>query len=153
MCCLLCLRYAARLGQSFSQGYQATDLNTVTIVEVEDVKTVGFYQGPGKDGSFTVSDGIGRISPVMARKFPRAMGLGNTLPTAFQIRCGGAKGMLAVWDTAQDHHGATVKILDLEIQVSDIIVCVLAPHIKDTSGSICLQVRVPVVALMLVPNT
>ncbi|KAK7177991.1 RNA-dependent RNA polymerase [Paraphaeosphaeria sporulosa] len=83
-------RCAARIGQAFSETPLAIPLTSVDIDYVDDVTSL--------DGFRMFSDGVGTLSrPVMEAiqaVVPRPkLTLG---PTCFQIRCGGAKGMLSL---------------------------------------------------------
>jgi RNA-dependent RNA polymerase len=55
-----------------------------------------------KKGRFCFSDGIGKISQLLAKLVVIELGLEvfNT-PSAFQFRLGGCKGILAVWPDAK----------------------------------------------------
>ncbi|KAI3947021.1 hypothetical protein MKW92_024934 [Papaver armeniacum] len=72
-------KYAARLGQSFWD-----EIEKIDDVEIESNGTV-----------YTFSDGIGKISSEFAHKVASKCGLKCT-PSAFQIRYGGYKGVVAV---------------------------------------------------------
>ncbi|KAJ5176900.1 uncharacterized protein N7482_002777 [Penicillium canariense] len=83
-------RCAARIGQAFSETPFAVNLeqSNVAISRIPDVKS--------PDGSRVFSDGIGAVSQNVVdtiwENLPRSKGF----PTCFQIRLGGAKGMLAL---------------------------------------------------------
>lgn len=58
-----------------------------------------------KDGAYIMSDGVGKISPALAQQCTQALVAagrwtqGVAPASAFQIRCGGAKGMVVVDST------------------------------------------------------
>jgi hypothetical protein len=83
-------RCAARIGQAFSETPLAIPLAGIDVDFLPDVTS--------HDGTRVFSDGVGTISlPVMqaiqASVPSRKLSSG---PTCFQIRCGGAKGMLSL---------------------------------------------------------
>eukprot|EP01036_Dinobryon_divergens_P034994 gene34994-45294_t len=78
-------KYAARLGQGFSTTLPVAKFSQTQICDVPDVKRNGFC----------FSDGVGMISMTCAQRASKDMGLRYT-PSAFQVRYGGAKGMLTV---------------------------------------------------------
>ncbi len=81
-------RRAARIGQAFSETPYAVDLdeNGIHVLEIKDVERNGRV----------FSDGIGTISLAAADAVYRALPKSKGFPTAFQVRLGGAKGMLVV---------------------------------------------------------
>ncbi|PHH87352.1 hypothetical protein CDD83_8988 [Cordyceps sp. RAO-2017] len=85
-------KYAARLGQCFSSTREIRGIFTPKTRRIPDVERNGFV--------FT--DGVGIISPFLARLVIQEMAL-DVLdePTAFQFRMGGCKGVLAVWPQAK----------------------------------------------------
>ncbi|KAG5539164.1 hypothetical protein RHGRI_019651 [Rhododendron griersonianum] len=91
-------KYAARLGQSFSSSRETLSVGRHERVMIPDVEIE-------RDGiKYVFSDGIGKLSPDFARRVAKKCGINNSIPSAFQIRYGGYKGVLAV-DPA-----STVKI-------------------------------------------
>ncbi|KAI8545560.1 hypothetical protein RHMOL_Rhmol07G0048800 [Rhododendron molle] len=91
-------KYAARLGQSFSSSRETLNVGRHERVMIPDVEIV-------RDGiKYVFSDGIGKLSPDFARSVAKKCGINNSIPSAFQIRYGGYKGVVAV-DPA-----STVKI-------------------------------------------
>ncbi|KAK9930039.1 hypothetical protein M0R45_027098 [Rubus argutus] len=82
-------RHAARLGQLFSSSRETFSVGSDEIEVIPDVKieTGGI--------KYCFSDGIGKISPEFAEIVARKCGLSST-PSAFQIRYGGYKGVVAV---------------------------------------------------------
>ncbi|GMH15150.1 hypothetical protein Nepgr_016991 [Nepenthes gracilis] len=83
-------KYAARLGQSFSSS---TETLTVERCEIEIIPDIEIGTGRNK---YVFSDGIGKISADFARKVGAKCGLKSSTPSAFQIRYGGYKGVVAV---------------------------------------------------------
>lgn len=82
-------KYAARLGQSFSSSTETLTVAREEIEMIPDVKvTVG-------RNTHIFSDGIGKISADFACKVAKKCGY-NSTPSAFQIRYGGFKGVVAV---------------------------------------------------------
>ncbi|KAJ3067249.1 hypothetical protein HDU98_009572 [Podochytrium sp. JEL0797] len=97
-------RYAARMGQAFT-----STASTLTVAK-EEIYTVADVERNG----YIFSDGVGTVSPEIAGKIWEMMkkmkeknGVGSTwrtgekevldvVPSAFQIRFGGAKGMVSV---------------------------------------------------------
>ncbi|XP_013789033.1 RNA-dependent RNA polymerase 1-like [Limulus polyphemus] len=85
-------KYMARMGQLFSQARGSLQVSKDCVVEVDDV-TGGMHPDSGKPYIF--SDGVGKISPNLAKKVYKALNI-ETCPSAMQVRYGGCKGMLAV---------------------------------------------------------
>ncbi|CAL9774175.1 unnamed protein product [Musa acuminata subsp. burmannicoides] len=79
-------KYAARLGQSFGSSTETMYVDGHEIECIPDVKREGYV----------FSDGIGKISPKFARKVAAKCGLESSVPSAFQIRYAGYKGVVAV---------------------------------------------------------
>eukprot|EP00026_Physarum_polycephalum_P000560 Phypoly_transcript_00561.p1 GENE.Phypoly_transcript_00561~~Phypoly_transcript_00561.p1 ORF type:complete len:1059 (+),score=104.59 Phypoly_transcript_00561:1178-4354(+) len=80
-------KYAARMGQCFSTTFETSEVHPRDIKRIPDIKTW--------DEKYTFSDGIGQIS----RKFAEAISARlsrSQVPSAFQCRIGGCKGMVAV---------------------------------------------------------
>ncbi|KAL7091227.1 hypothetical protein ACP275_12G092600 [Erythranthe tilingii] len=80
-------KYAARLGQSFGSSTETLSVSRREIEEIQDVKNGTEY---------TFSDGIGKISEDFARQVAAKCGVRSSTPSAFQIRYGGYKGVVAV---------------------------------------------------------
>lgn len=87
-------KYAARLGQSFSSS---TETLSVRKEEIEIIPDVEVVKGGTK---YIFSDGIGKISADFARNVAIKCGLKSSTPSAFQIRYGGYKGVVAVDPTS-----------------------------------------------------
>ncbi|KAA8529775.1 hypothetical protein F0562_034125 [Nyssa sinensis] len=83
-------KYAARLGQSFSSS---TETLSVSRHEIEIIPDVEVARDAIK---YVFSDGIGKISADFARRVAIKCGLKSSTPSAFQIRYGGYKGVVAV---------------------------------------------------------
>ncbi|KAK0596192.1 hypothetical protein LWI29_013507 [Acer saccharum] len=83
-------RYAARLGQSFGSSREALHVHGSEVEEIPDVET----ERGGK--KYTFSDGIGKISADLAHILARKFACTSYTPSAFQIRYGGFKGVVAV---------------------------------------------------------
>ena len=80
--------YTSRLGQCFSTT-RAIHGAVAKMVEIPDIRRNGF--------NFT--DGVGRISPFLAHLAASELGIlqnAQEVPSVFQIRVGGCKGVLAV---------------------------------------------------------
>lgn len=79
-------RHAARLGQCFSTT-RAINCTKPDVKEIEDVKRNGY----------TFSDGVGKISEMLAQLASSELGIMTPEPpSVFQFRLGGCKGVLAV---------------------------------------------------------
>ncbi|PLB44105.1 RNA-directed RNA polymerase QDE-1 [Aspergillus steynii IBT 23096] len=83
---------AARIGQAFSETPYAISLpeNEIQLSNIPDVKSA--------DGSRVFSDGIGRLSRQVMELIWATVPESKGTPTCFQIRMGGAKGMLVLDD-------------------------------------------------------
>lgn len=80
---------AARMGQMFSSSMQTLQVNPRDVDLIPDIEVVS-------DGvKHCFSDGIGKISYAFARDVVRKLGL-SYIPSAFQIRYGGYKGVIVV---------------------------------------------------------
>lgn len=80
---------AARMGQLFSSSKQTL------VVPVQDVEMIPDVEVTSDGNTYCFSDGIGKISLSFARQVAQKCGLSHT-PSAFQIRYGGYKGVIAV---------------------------------------------------------
>ncbi|XP_042500578.1 probable RNA-dependent RNA polymerase 1 [Macadamia integrifolia] len=87
-------KYAARLGQSFSSS---TETLNVSEREVETIRDIEMQRG---QMTYVFSDGIGKISADFATRVATKCGLKSSTPSAFQIRYGGYKGVVAVDPTS-----------------------------------------------------
>ena len=84
-------KYAARIGQCFSTTTPFRGISKPNRIMIEDIKNNGYC--------FT--DGVGKISRFLAELVVNDLGLDIDFPSAFQIRLGGCKGVLAVWPDAK----------------------------------------------------
>ncbi|KAB2624281.1 RNA-dependent RNA polymerase 1 [Pyrus ussuriensis x Pyrus communis] len=82
-------KYAARLGQSFGSSTETLNVRKHEMEVIPDVK----------NNKYVFSDGIGKISASFAKKVSSKCGFNGT-PSAFQIRYGGYKGVVAVDPTS-----------------------------------------------------
>ncbi|XP_041006286.1 probable RNA-dependent RNA polymerase 1 [Juglans microcarpa x Juglans regia] len=86
-------KYGARLGQSFGSSRETV---SVGIDEIEIIPDVEVKKG---QVTYCFSDGIGKISAELAREVATKLGC-SPVPSAFQIRYGGYKGVVAVDPTS-----------------------------------------------------
>ncbi|KAL2017036.1 hypothetical protein VTK56DRAFT_2648 [Thermocarpiscus australiensis] len=84
-------KLAARLGQCFSTTRLLKHISSPRIVKIPDVEK----------GRFCFTDGVGKISPVLARLVSEDWGLQAASPSAYQFRMGGCKGVLVTWPEAK----------------------------------------------------
>ncbi|PUZ47542.1 hypothetical protein GQ55_7G174000 [Panicum hallii var. hallii] len=86
---------AARMGQLFSSSRQTFEVSSYDVEVIPDIEIT-------TDGTKHIfSDGIGKISSRFARQIAKTIGLDpNNPPSAFQIRYGGYKGVIAVDPTS-----------------------------------------------------
>ncbi|XP_030468170.1 RNA-dependent RNA polymerase 1-like [Syzygium oleosum] len=89
-------KYASRLGQSLSSSTETLNVGRREVEVIPDVEVKSYVEN--KDYIF--SDGIGKISGEFARKVARKCGFKGYTPSAFQIRYGGYKGVVAVDPTS-----------------------------------------------------
>ncbi|KAL5746664.1 hypothetical protein ACOSP7_027810 [Xanthoceras sorbifolium] len=87
-------KFAARLGQSFGSSKEALHVHGSEVGIIPDVET----ERGGK--KYVFSDGIGKISADLAHIAARKWGCTNYTPSAFQIRYGGYKGVVAIDPTS-----------------------------------------------------
>jgi RNA-dependent RNA polymerase len=82
---------AARMGQLFSSSRQTFEMSPQDVELIPDIEL-------NSDGTnYCFSDGIGKISLSFARQLAQKLKLDeNRIPSAFQIRYGGYKGVIAV---------------------------------------------------------
>ncbi|XP_022726288.1 probable RNA-dependent RNA polymerase 1 [Durio zibethinus] len=83
-------KYAARLGQSLSSSRETLE---VSMNEIEVIPDIEVESGETK---YVFSDGIGKISTQLAKAVAEKCSLTSYTPSAFQIRYGGYKGVVAV---------------------------------------------------------
>ncbi|KAF7808597.1 RNA-dependent RNA polymerase 1 [Senna tora] len=87
-------KYAARLGQSFGSSTETLSVGRHEIEIIPDVKVC--HGGM----NYVFSDGIGKISADFAGKVAVKCGYKSSVPSAFQIRYGGYKGVVATDPTS-----------------------------------------------------
>ncbi|XP_044489067.1 probable RNA-dependent RNA polymerase 1 [Mangifera indica] len=86
-------KYSTRLGQSFSSSRESVDVDGDEIELIPDMEVqIGGVK-------YVFSDGIGKISPKLAANIAEKCGF-RKVPSAFQIRYGGYKGVVAVDPTS-----------------------------------------------------
>lgn len=81
-------KFAARMGQCFSSTY--------ATVAVPPAEVDPFFEEIEGNG-YVFSDGIGKVSPELAMEVAQRLQLADDPPSAYQIRYGGCKGVIAVW--------------------------------------------------------
>ncbi|XP_010043973.2 probable RNA-dependent RNA polymerase 1 isoform X1 [Eucalyptus grandis] len=87
-------KYAARLGQSFSSSTETLNVGKDEFERIPDVEII-------RGGvTYVFSDGIGKISHQFALEVARKCSLTISTPSAYQIRYGGFKGVVAVDPTS-----------------------------------------------------
>ncbi|CAM6085233.1 unnamed protein product [Calypogeia fissa] len=79
---------AARMGQCFSSTTKTLPVESWEVEYIDDIET--------EDGKYCFSDGIGEISFSFAKRVAAKCGCHGIVPSAFQIRYGGFKGVVAV---------------------------------------------------------
>ncbi|KAI1423441.1 RNA dependent RNA polymerase-domain-containing protein [Xylaria sp. FL1777] len=82
-------KYAARLGQCFSTTRALTDSPiSQSVGEIDDIFR----------NNWCFTDGVGKISPKLAEYVVKPLRLTSKfVPSAFQFRLGGSKGLLVIW--------------------------------------------------------
>lgn len=80
---------AARMGQCFSTT-KPINLKLHRITESNTIPDV-------VQGKFTFTDGVGKMSPLTAGIVHQQLHIKGPVPSAFQFRLGGCKGVLVVW--------------------------------------------------------
>ncbi|XP_004297425.1 PREDICTED: RNA-dependent RNA polymerase 1 isoform X1 [Fragaria vesca subsp. vesca] len=87
-------KYAARLGQSFGSSTETLSVgrNEMEVIPDVTVNSCGI--------KYVFSDGIGKISADFAERVAKKCGYKAFTPSAFQIRYGGYKGVVAVDPTS-----------------------------------------------------
>ncbi|KAK4194586.1 putative RNA-dependent RNA polymerase [Triangularia verruculosa] len=85
-------KYAARLGQCFSTTRALRGGVLPPVVGIDDINT--------EDGEYCFTDGVGRISPLLANLVAQDWNL-LPPPSAYQFRMGGCKGVLVDWKLAK----------------------------------------------------
>ncbi|KAJ4386854.1 hypothetical protein N0V93_009752 [Gnomoniopsis smithogilvyi] len=83
-------KFAARMGQCFTTTRQLSGISVPKIVGIEDIQRE-------TDGHLWVfTDGVGKISPFFAQMIAHEQNMVD-IPSCFQMRMGGCKGVLVVW--------------------------------------------------------
>ncbi|KAK4779449.1 hypothetical protein SAY87_015555 [Trapa incisa] len=94
-------KYAARLGQSFGSSREVFNIEEDEIEIIPDIVTAPTVTQDEKGSmEYVFSDGIGKISVEFARQVATKCRIANFIPSAFQIRYGGFKGVVAVDPTS-----------------------------------------------------
>ena len=99
-------KHAARIGQCFSTT------RDIKGVRVPRVHREGLIQDVERRG-YTFTDGVGKISPLLAEMASQQLKLAGRTPSVFQFRLGGCKGVLAV---APDLQGLSLKIRESQFK-------------------------------------
>ncbi|ORX60333.1 RdRP-domain-containing protein [Hesseltinella vesiculosa] len=87
-------KHAARIGQCFSSTRAIIELEPNQVTNIKDIEHHGY----------TFTDGCGNISPELAGEVVRrAASTLGVVPSAFQFRLGGAKGVLMVKDSLKGY--------------------------------------------------
>lgn len=89
-------KYAARLGQSFGSSTETLEVHPHEVLIIPDVEVK--WAGT----KYNFSDGIGKISAGFAKRVAKKCGIDDFTPSAFQIRYGGYKGVVAFDPTMVD---------------------------------------------------
>ncbi|KAG1151074.1 hypothetical protein G6F37_004946 [Rhizopus arrhizus] len=97
-------KHAVRMGQCFSSTRPICHLEKRQVKFIPDVV----------HNTFTFSDGVGRIAPSLAEEVAHQMDL-KSVPSAFQFRLGGAKGVLTV-DRALSNGNVQVELRPSQIK-------------------------------------
>ncbi|KAF7817247.1 RNA-dependent RNA polymerase 6 [Senna tora] len=82
---------AARMGQCFSSTYAAAEVGLNDVNSIPDIER----------NNYTFSDGIGIITPELASEVAEKLKL-DDVPSAYQIRYAGFKGVVACWPDKGD---------------------------------------------------
>uniref|UniRef100_A0A1I8EUD5 RNA-directed RNA polymerase n=1 Tax=Wuchereria bancrofti TaxID=6293 RepID=A0A1I8EUD5_WUCBA len=114
----------SRMGQCFTQSKESD----VTLRRRKYNKTYDVIGGKDSCGEpFIFSDGVGKLSEDFAEQIANDLGLGKCVPSCFQFRYRGLKGVLSVdpalrqrrlWaerNGLEDKHAKTEKVNDLDI--------------------------------------
>ncbi|KAI9668336.1 MAG: hypothetical protein M1829_005540 [Trizodia sp. TS-e1964] len=85
-------KYAARLGQAFSTTRAMRSPGSLNIIQIDDLVR----------NNYTFTDGVGKISSFLAQLITNELNL-DSIPSVFQFRLGGCKGVLAVDHSLKAH--------------------------------------------------
>ncbi|KAF9579397.1 hypothetical protein BGW38_004353 [Lunasporangiospora selenospora] len=106
-------KYSARMGQCFSSTREIAHLTSSEVELVNDIE----------NKKYVFSDGCGKLSAALAEKI--SVELEKMVPpSAFQIRLGGAKGVLAVSPDLKGNHvqiRPSMKKFDVDFHVLEVI--------------------------------
>ncbi|XVE74535.1 hypothetical protein DITRI_Ditri12bG0024800 [Diplodiscus trichospermus] len=83
-------KYTARLGQSLSSSWETLEVSMNELEIIPDIKV------ETNSTKYVFSDGIGKISAKLAKAVARKIDLKSYIPSAYQIRYGGFKGVVAM---------------------------------------------------------
>ena len=103
------LKMFARRGQCFTTTKFITKLEAGDIRKIDDVKRPRTDGEPGENYTFT--DGCGRISPALAHLIDEKFNLHYC--SAYQVRLGGAKGVLVRYDNLNPDDTGEEKYVEL----------------------------------------
>ncbi|GAA5813501.1 hypothetical protein MFLAVUS_006979 [Mucor flavus] len=108
-------KHAVRMGQCFSSTRPVYILREDQVAYIDDIKR----------NDYTFSDGVGKISPALAREVAIQMDLRMT-PSAFQFRLGGAKGVLTMdGDSASEVVKAQLRPSQIKFESKHLILEVI----------------------------
>jgi RNA-dependent RNA polymerase len=82
-------KYAARLGLCFSTTRAINSIGRTHVRSIKDIE----------EGGYCFTDGVGKVSNFVAQMIAQELNLPSALPvpSAFQFRMGGCKGILVAW--------------------------------------------------------
>ena len=93
-------KHIARVGQAFSQMLSSIIIDdNVNVVRMNDIKR---GKHPVSGNPYTFTDGVGKVSTTMATRITESLDL-EEVPSAFQIRYQGCKGLLVLDPTLGPH--------------------------------------------------
>ena len=111
-------KHIARVGQTLSQMLSKIIIQS-DVVLVKPVDDVRRGRHPVSKKGYNFTDGIGKISITLARRLAETLGLGpDEVPSAFQIRYKGFKGMVVV-DPFLPPHDALILRKSMDKFASD----------------------------------
>ena len=100
-------KFGARISLSLTTTEQTISIKKENIREIDDVETRTKNKEDGKLYKYTFSDGVGKISYKLAEKIAKDFLKINNVPSAFQGRFLGCKG---VWTTMYDDNSENIYI-------------------------------------------
>ncbi|RYP35174.1 hypothetical protein DL767_003951 [Monosporascus sp. MG133] len=104
-------KYASRMGQCFSTTRIVQDLPVGSVVkDIPDIEHNGWC--------FT--DGVGKISFDLAKSIAKELKMFNKgqMPSAFQFRLGGSKGLLVAWPEEHSNMATSLKFNQIHLRPS-----------------------------------